>query len=117
MTRLVLAAGIAVAAACASGQTAASPTPVTAPCPPSDSTANRWIASVFIDGKLIAANLPAKREQEFPETFALTGPEPAALAALAPEKIDLIQFSKGPDAEAEYQLCPGGVAFLITTRN
>jgi len=28
----------------------------------------------------------------------------------------LIQFARGPEAEREYGLCPGVVAFLITTK-
>lgn len=107
----------ALTAACASPRAAPTPDPQDqAPCPTADTTAGAWIASIFIDGEAVARRLPAKREQEFPETFALLGDDPPALASLAADRIDLIQFVRGADAEAEYRLCPGEVAMLITTR-
>jgi hypothetical protein len=107
--------GLFLLIACGPGSAPGSnPTPV--PCAVTDTAAGHRIASVFLDGRRIAAGLPARLVQAFPETFELEVDDPPALAAVPVERIDLIQFQRGLDAEREYQLCPGGVAYLITTK-
>jgi hypothetical protein len=71
---------------------------------------------VFIDGKRIASAVAARLESTSPDSYSLVEPEPPALQALAPERIDLIQFVSGADAERDYGLCSGMVGFIITTR-
>lgn len=113
---MVLAVG-AMALACTGstgGLVAAAPGP--AECPAVDTTAGVRIASVFIDGRQVASGRRARLDAPFPETYSLEGDDPAELKALPVERIDLIQFLRGEDAERAYRLCPGGVAFLITTR-
>ncbi|MGE0443249.1 MAG: hypothetical protein AB7L66_09635 [Gemmatimonadales bacterium] len=107
----------AVVAACSGGAPVAATPTAGRPCPPADTVANRWIASVVIDDRVVAEHLAARREQEFPEVFALEGPDPEPLARLPAGRIDLVQFVRGRDAEEAYRLCPGGVALLITTRS
>ncbi|MBX3147558.1 MAG: hypothetical protein KIT76_10670 [Pseudolabrys sp.] len=107
---VALGAGMGCAAAAPGGA------PTTIRCPAADTTSGHRIASVFIDGREVAAGLSARRgAEEFPETYSLDGPEPEALAALPVERIDLIEYARGADAERRYRLCPGGVALLITT--
>lgn len=107
---------VLVVAACGGQSAATNPAPVAGRCPVVDTTAGVRAASIFIDGKLVEAGRTARLTQEFPETFALDGDDPPALAALPAGKIDLLQFVRGVEAETDYRLCPGGVAFLITTR-
>jgi hypothetical protein len=87
-----------------------------ADCRAVDSAAGHWLATIFIDGVRVGDHLAARLEQIEPETFELTDPEPPRLAALRPETIDLLQFSRGPDAERALGLCPGYVAWLLTTK-
>lgn len=110
-----LAASVAALGCAASGPRSVPP-PGALACPVVDTAAGKRLASIVIDGRLVAERLPARREQEMPETYQLDGPEPAELERLPPERIDLLQFVRGPEAEKEYRLCPGGVAFLITTK-
>ncbi len=108
--------GLAIGAlvGCAAGTSRGAP--AAALCPATDTTAGHRTASVFIDGREVAAGLSARRgTEEFPETYSLDDPEPEALARLPVEQIDLIEYVRGADAERSYRLCPGGVAFLITT--
>ena len=42
--------------------------------------------------------------------------DPPALASLRPDELDLLQFSRGEEAEHRVGLCPGYVAFLVTTK-
>ncbi len=116
MSRIGIGVSIALGAliGCAAGTPGGAPTAVR--CPATDTAAGHRTASIFIDGREIAAGLSARRgTEEFPETYSLDGPEPEALAALPVERIDLIEYVRGADAERSYRLCPGGVAFLITT--
>lgn len=96
------------------GRSAAPPSP--ADCRRVDSLAGAWRMTVFIDGRRVGDHLTARREQRAPESFELTGAEPPALASLRPDEFDLIQFSRGNEAESTFGLCPGYVAFLVTTR-
>lgn len=100
--------------ACAPPPAPVTPTPQCPSAVPAGQPAR--FASIFIDGKLVAANLEARQEQEFPETYVLVAPDPPAVAAIPAASIDLIQFLRGPDAEREFGLCPGVVAFLISTK-
>jgi hypothetical protein len=84
--------------------------------PPPDLTGSTRLADVFVDGKRIASAVLARLESTSPDSYSLVEPEPPALQALAPERIDLIQFVSGPDAERDYGLCSGMVGFIITTR-
>ncbi|MEZ4455866.1 MAG: hypothetical protein R2882_04820 [Gemmatimonadales bacterium] len=106
--KLLQTAGLLALGCAAAAAPGALPAPAAA-CPPSDTLANRWVASVVIDDRVVAEHLPARREQEFPETWALEGPDPEALTTLPAERIDLLQFMRGAEAEAAYHLCPGGV--------
>ncbi|MFN0178631.1 MAG: hypothetical protein ACKVZ0_07490 [Gemmatimonadales bacterium] len=86
-------------------------------CPPSPDLAGPTrLADVFIDRKRIASAVLARVESTSPDSYSLVEPEPPALQAIAPERIDLIQFVSGPDAERDYGLCSGMIGFLITTR-
>jgi hypothetical protein len=91
--------------------------PQTPSCPPPvpDSATARW-GQVFIDDKKIGALVKVKREGVAPETYEIVDSEPPALKALPVAKIDLIQYSRGGDAERRYGLCPGVVAIVITTK-
>lgn len=84
--------------------------------PPPDLSGPARLADVFIDGKRIASAVAARLESTSPDSYSLVEPEPPALQALAPERIDLIQFVSGPEAERDYGLCSGMVGFMITTR-
>lgn len=86
-------------------------------CQSVDSVAGRWRATIFIDGARIGDHLIARRESSEPDGFALIDAEPAGLAALRPEAIDLLQFSRGGEAETQLSLCPGYVAFLVSTKS
>ncbi len=113
---LVLAAGV-VGACATPGRAAPSVTPAPADhCQPADSLRGAWRATVFIDGKRVGDHLRARREQVEPETFELSDVEPPTLAALRPEAVDLLQFSRGLEAENTFGLCSGYVAFLVTTK-
>lgn len=112
--RLALAAVAIVACAGPGRPSAATPNP--ADCQRVDSLGGVWRMTVFIDTRRVGDHLTARREQPAPETFELTGAEPPALAALRPDQFDLIQFSRGNEAERTFGLCPGYVAFLVTTR-
>ncbi len=116
--RAGLGAGVVAMVVAAGCGPSGAPTTVPAPvdCAAADTTAGIRIASVFIDGRRVAAGRKARLDQPFPETYALEGEEPAEVKALPVERIDLIQFLRGEEAERVHQLCPGGVAFLITTR-
>ena len=106
---------VALGAACSSPKSpAVAATPACPPAVPTDQPAR--FATIFVDGKVVASNLEARREQEFPETYELVNPEPPAVAAIPAGTIDLIQFLRGPDAERDYDLCPGVVAFVISTK-
>ncbi len=113
-TPLALAATLAAACAGSARQSAVQPAP--ANCRPVDSAAGLWRATIFIDGTRVGDHLAVRREQVEPESFELTDPEPPGLAALRPEAIDLLQFSRGPEVETTLGLCPGYVAWLITTK-
>ncbi|MEZ4456007.1 MAG: hypothetical protein R2882_05555 [Gemmatimonadales bacterium] len=54
---------------------------------------------MVIDDRVVAEHLAARREQVFPEVFALE-PDPEPLARLPAGRIDLVQFVRGRDAEA-----------------
>lgn len=84
--------------------------------PPPDLAGPTRLADVFVDGKRVASAVAARLESTSPDSYSLVEPEPSALQALAPERIDLIQFVTGPDAERDYGLCSGMVGFIITTR-
>lgn len=108
---------IAALAGCASAAGRSTVAPVRSSCPtPPDSTGPERLATVLVDGRLVAANVKARLERSFPESYQLEEPEPPALKAIPAAEIDLIQFARGPEAEREYGLCPGVVAFLITTK-
>ena len=110
-------AALLTAGACgAPARPALVPTPALVDCRLVDSAAGTWRAAVFIDGQRVGDHLRARREQVEPETFELGEAEPPLLAALGPERIDLIQFTRGEEAEATLGLCPGYVAFLVTTK-
>jgi len=95
------------------GQTAIAP----ADCPePVSADEPSRFGSVFIDGRRVASNLAVRRTNAFPETYELVGPEPGELAALPVDRIDLVQYLRGPDAEMSYALCPGTVAILFATK-
>ena len=86
-------------------------------CPPAVSLDQpARFGSVFVDGRMVGANLAVRRTNPFPETYEIDGPEPAALAAIPVERIDLVQYVRGDDAERTHALCPGTVALLFTTR-
>jgi hypothetical protein len=72
--------------------------------------------SVFVDGRQIATNVSVRRTSAFPESYEIDGPEPEALAAIPVERIDLVQYVRGDDAERTHAICPGTVALLFTTR-
>ncbi len=112
---LVLAAGV-VGACATPGGPAPSVTPAPDRCEPVDSLRGAWRATVFIDGRRVGDHLRARREPVEPETFELTDAEPPTLAALRPEAVDLLQFSRGKEAENTFGLCSGYVAFLVTTK-
>lgn len=106
-----------VAAACATQpgvQLTAKPAPTG--CRTVDSLSGVWLAAVFVDGTRVGDHLPARRDQVEPETFDLTGPEPPGLASIRPEDLDLLQFSRGAEAERTLALCPGYLAILVTTK-
>ncbi len=92
----------------------ASPRPIE--CRSVDSVAGRWRVTIFLNGARIGDHLLARREPSEPEVFELTDPEPPGLAALRPEAVDLVQFSRGDETETTFGLCPGYVAFLVTTK-
>ena len=110
--RLGLAAFVVTLAVVAEPATAQS-----ARCPPTvpDSATERY-GQVIIDGKKVGSVVKVKREGTDPETFEIVDPEPPALKALPVAKIDLIQYSRGADAERQYGLCRGVVAIVITTK-
>jgi len=97
------------------GGGSATATPVDCPEPVPGDEPSRF-GSVFIDDRRIATNVAVRRTNEFPETYELVGPEPSALAALPVERIDLVQYVRGPEAEQSYALCPGTVAILFATK-
>lgn len=105
-----------LAAACAGSAPPAAVEVRPADCRAVDSAAGQWRAAIFLDGVRVGDHLAARREQVEPETFELTDPEPPRLAALRPETIDLLQFTRGPDAETALGLCPGYVGWLVTTK-
>lgn len=108
---------VALIGACAGpGRPALSVAPGPVDCQPVDSVGGFWRVTVFIDGKRVGDHLRARREQLDPETFELSDAEPPALASLPPEAVDLLQFSRGEDAETTVGLCPGYVALLVTTK-
>ncbi|MHB1327319.1 MAG: hypothetical protein ACYC2K_03880 [Gemmatimonadales bacterium] len=114
MSRTWLGIAIGALVGCAAAVPAGAP--AAARCPATDTTAGQRVASVFIDGREVAAGLLARRgAEEFPETYSLDDPEPEAIASLPVERIDLVEYVRGVEAEQSYRLCPGGVAFLITT--
>ncbi|MBM4187035.1 MAG: hypothetical protein FJ206_06950 [Gemmatimonadetes bacterium] len=84
--------------------------------PAPDSTGPARLLDVFLDGVRVATAVPGRLEQSFPESFSLDEPEPAPVAELTADRIDLIQFARGPEAEAAYGLCSGYVAMLITRK-
>lgn len=112
---------IALAAATIAGCAAAGrpPSPVASgptACQPVDSGNGAWRLTVFVDGRRVGDHLAARRERVEPETFELSDPEPPGLASLRPDEFDLIQFSRGTEAEEALGLCPGYVALLVTTK-
>jgi hypothetical protein len=113
---VVIVGGLALGG-CASRPGSGSATLAPASCPAApDSTGPLRLATVFIDGRPLATNVRARLTSAFPESYELEPPEPAAVAAIPVQSIDLIQFVRGPEAELAYRLCPGAVAFLITTK-
>lgn len=113
-TPLLVAATLASACAGSARQSVVGAVP--ANCRPVDSTVGLWRAAIFIDGTRVGDHLAARREQIEPESFELTDPEPPGFAVLWPEAIDLLQFSRGTEVESALGLCPGYVAWLITTK-
>lgn len=110
---LVAAAMVGCGAGRSGVQTPISPTD----CPePASADEPSRFGSVFIDGRRVASNVAVRRTNAFPETYELVGPEPSELAALPVERIDLVQYLRGPDAEMSYALCPGTVAVLFATK-
>jgi hypothetical protein len=90
---------------------------ITGPCPaPPDSASTARLATVYLDGRRIAVNVPARLESEAPESYQLDAPEPPELAKVPIDSIDLVEFVRGPEAERLHGLCPGVVGFLITTK-
>lgn len=113
-----LAGSLALAvSACAGAGAGAEASPTARPCPPPTAPGDSLRSgTVLIDGRPVATAVPMRLEQLTPETYTIPGPEPDSLRALPVERIDLIQFLSGPDAERLYALCPGTVAMLVTTR-
>lgn len=115
--RRLAALGLVGVVACAAPARREAAAPKPAPCPPPTAVGDSLRSgSVLIDGRRVAERVPLRLEQLVPESYSIVGPEPPALAALPVERIDLIQFTSGPEAEARYGLCPGTVAILVTTR-
>jgi hypothetical protein len=115
MSQISLLALIGLVTAIRSAPTRANPGKE--PCPPAvaESAAERY-GQVFIDGKKVGTAVKVKREGGDPETYEIVDSEPPQLRKLPVAKIDLIQYSRGPEAEKRYGLCPGVVAIVITTK-
>ncbi len=109
-------AAVLLGACAAPGRSALAVTAGSIDCRLVDSVGGVWRATVFIDGKRAGDHLRARREQLEPETFELSEADPPALASLRPDELDLLQFSRGEEAEHRVGLCPGYVAFLVTTK-
>jgi hypothetical protein len=86
------------------------------PCPPAVAdTASRRYARVFIDGRQVGGNVLVEQEAGS-ISYDIVGQEPAELAKLPVNRIDLVSYDSGAEAEKKYRLCPGMVAILITTK-
>ncbi len=114
--RAPLTVAATLAAACAGSARQAVVRAGPANCRAVDSAAGQWRAAIFIDGTRVGDHLGARLERALPESFELTDPEPPGFAALRPDAIDLLQFSRGAGVETAMGLCPGYVAWLITTK-
>jgi hypothetical protein len=109
--------GVLVGLGCAgSAVPAGTPSPA-GECPPVVSLDQpAGFGSVFVDGRRIATNLAVRRTSAFPESYEIDGPEPDALAEIPVERIDLVQYDRGDEAERMHSICPGTVALLFTTK-
>jgi len=115
-SRFLVPVAVLTTSGCASGSgPVVAAAPRDCPAPVSQDQPSRF-GSVFIDERPVARNVPVRRTNEFPETYELTDPEPPELAALPVTRIDLVQYLRGPEAEATYQLCPGTVAVRFVTK-
>ena len=111
----IVVAGVALVAGSASGQEQKQVAKLPCPPVPTDTTHDRF-GRVFIDGKRVGGNLRLRLESGEPESYEIVDPEPRELERLPASKIDLIQYDRGPEAEAKYSLCKGMVAIVIQTK-
>lgn len=114
MRMVLLVAGGVGSLSCGKPPVTPAPAPVCRPAP--DASGGRRWADVFVDGKPVARGVIVRLEQASPETYGFEGEEPVGLRAVPTDRIDLIQFLRGPEAESSYGICSGYVAVLVTTK-